>query len=54
MCKNIKLFGVRVGADSRLQTHSEYVMLIAFPLQKMLRKCVLMLRLCEHCLSCLK
>jgi len=35
-------------------THSEYVMLIALLLQQRLRESALMLRLYEHCLSCLK
>jgi hypothetical protein len=33
-------------------THSEYVIRIAFPWQQWLCKCVLMLRLYVHCLSC--
>jgi len=31
--------------------HSEYVLLIAFPLQQWLRKCSLILRLIVRCLS---
>ena len=33
-------------------TCSEYVILIAFPLQQWLQECISMLRLYEHCLSC--
>ena len=40
-------------AKARLQTDSQYVVLIAFPLQEWLRERTSMLRLYVRCLSCL-